>query len=299
MNQTENNVYDYLLYYLSHEGTLPWEKFKDAVTRLTQNQKSHKPFTYLKSIARLGHLDYDPMNLSKVAIAIAPAALVETAVENRYVLVGSRTPDLINKVNKCVSETGGKMHIKSDRYAPATFVLNDLTDDSFTEIERLCIHISRVFSAKLSKRLPTPIRTCLPKIDIPLTDPLKLFNLMSLEYESNIQHRGNGLYEIPQYGPSLYILKSGTDKRKVPRDWGEWLALSNDGRTVGFISYVEKSKTLFVKYPLRLPLIIDRCTTLCSGFPPQLKGNFFHYSDVPAGVAYQLTKSLNQKWEKV
>ena len=95
---------------------------------------------------------------------------------------------------------------------------------------------------------------------------------MSLEYESNIQHRGNGLYEIPQYGPSLYILKSGTDKRKVPRDWGEWLALSNDGRTVGFISYVEKSKTLFVKYPLRLPLIIDRCTTLCSGFPPQLKG---------------------------
>ena len=297
MNQTENNVYDYLLYYLSHEGTLPWEKFKDAVTRLTKNQKSHKPFTYLKSIARLGHLDYNPAKLSHVAIA--PAALVETAVENRYVLVGSRTPDLINKVNKCVSETGGKMHIKLDQYAPATFVLNDLTDGSFTEIERLGIHISRAFSAKLSKRLPTPIRTCLPKIDIPLTDPLKLFNLMSLEYESNIQHRGNGLYEIPQYGPSLYILKSGTDKRKVPRDWGEWLALSNDGRTVGFISYVEKSKTLFVKYPLRLPLIIDRCTTLCSGFPPQLKGNFFHYSDVPAGVAYQLTKSLNQKWEKV
>ena len=161
MNQTENNVYDYLLYYLSHEGTLPWEKFKDAVTRLTKNQKSHKPFTYLKSIARLGHLDYNPAKLSHVAIA--PAALVETAVENRYVLVGSRTPDLINKVNKCVSETGGKMHIKLDQYAPATFVLNDLTDGSFTEIERLGIHISRAFSAKLSKRLPTPIRTCLPK----------------------------------------------------------------------------------------------------------------------------------------
>ena len=291
MNQTENNVYDYLLYYLSHEGTLPWEKFKDAVTRLTQNQKSHKPFTYLKSIARLGHLDYDPMNLSKVAIAIAPAALVETAVENRYVLVGSRTPDLINKVNKCVSETGGKMHIKSDRYAPATFVLNDLTDDSFTEIERLCIHISRVFSAKLSKRLPTPI-------DIPLTDPLKLFNTMSLEYESNIQHRGNGLYEKPQYGPSLYILKSGPDQRKVPRDWGEWLALSIVGRIVGFVSYVEKNKTLFVKCPLHLPLIIDRCATLCSGLPPELKDHFFHYSDVPAGVAYHITKSLHQKWRE-
>ena len=299
MNQTENNVYDNLLYYLSHEGTLPWEKFKDAITYLTQNQKSHKPFTYLKSIARLGHLDYDPMNLSKIGIVIAPATLVETAVENRYILLGSRTPDFINKVYQCVLETGATVCQQSEKYAPTTFVLSGLTDASFTRLKRLGVHISKVFSAKLSKLLPTPIRTVFPRIDIPHTDSRKLFNLTSLEYEPNIQHRGNGLYEIPQYGPSLYILKSGTDQRKVPRDWGEWLALSNVGRTGGYVSYVKNNNILCVKTPLNLPLIIDRCATLCSGFPPEKRGSFYHYSDVPAGVAYQITKSLNQNYEVI
>ena len=298
MIQTENNVFDYLLYYLSHEGRLPWNGFKDAVTRLADNQNQHKPSTYLKSLARLGHIDYDPMNLTKVAIVIAPATLVETSVENRYVLVGSRTPDFINDVNQCVMETGARMSQQSEKYAPTTFVLSDLTDVSFTEIERLGIHISKAFSAKLSRRLPTPTRTCFSRIDMSHTDSLNLFNLESLEYEPNVQHYDNGLYEIPQYGPSLYILKSGTDLRKVPRDWGEWLALSNVGRTGGYVSYVTNNETLCVKTPLNLPLIVDRCATLCSGFPPKLKRNSYCYSDVPAGVAYQITKSIHQDSEE-
>ena len=300
MNQIENNVFDYLLYYLSHQGTLPWVRFKEVVAGLENFQNHCNPFTYLKSLARLGHIDYDPMNLTKVAIVIAPATLVETSIENRYVLVGSRTPDFINEVSRCVSDTGTKMDQQSEKYAPTTLVLSVLTDTSLTEIERLGIHISRNFSAKLSRLLPTPILTFFPRIDPLYMDSLELFNLMSLEYDPNIQHRGNGLYKIlPQYGPSVYILKTGPDQRKVPRDWGEWLALSNAGRTVGFVSYVEKNKTLCVKTPLNLPLIVDRCATLCSGIPPELKGGFFHYSDVPVGVAYQITKSLHQNWEVI
>ncbi len=299
MNQTENNVFDYLLYYISHQGRLPWNALKDAVIRLTDNQNQYKPSTYLKSLARLGHVDYDPMNLTKVAIVIAPATLVETSVENRFVLVGSRTHDFINEVNECVLDTGAIMDKQSEKYAPTTLVLSDLTDTIFTRLEELGIHISKAFSAKLSKLLPTPIRTTFPRINMPHMDSLKLFNLESLGYEPNIQHYGNGLYEIPDYGSNLYILKTGPDRRKVPRDWGEWLALSNAGRTGRFVSYVEKNKTLCVKYPLHLPIIIDRCATLCSGFPPELKGNFYHYLDVPSGIAYQITKSLYQGWEAI
>ena len=68
MNQTKSNIYDKLLYYLSHEGVLRWEKFKDGINRLTQNQERHDPSTYLKSLAQLGHLDYNPAKLSHVAI---------------------------------------------------------------------------------------------------------------------------------------------------------------------------------------------------------------------------------------
>ena len=297
MNQTEINVYDKLLYYLSHVGELRWEKFKNSIDNLTHNHRKLNPSTCLKSLGRLGHLEYDPMKLS--VVAITPAALVETAVENQYVLVGSRTPTFLKEINKCVSDIGGKLQTKLARYAPTTIILSNLTDTSFTEIESLDIHISRAFSAKLSKRLPKPKRTSFLQIDTPLPASLKKFNLNTLKYEPyNQPQRGNGVYEIPQYGPSLYILKSSSDQRKVPRDWGAWLTLFTAGRTTGLVSYVDKSQTWHVKYPLQVPLILDRCATLCSGLPPKLLRNgFYYYSNVPKGVAYQLTKSLQQKWE--
>ena len=90
MNQTEINVFDGLLYYLSYLVELNWEKFKDAIKRLAKDNPNYKDSTYLTVLARLGHLDYDPMNLDK--IVIAPPVLVETVAEDRYVLVGSRSP---------------------------------------------------------------------------------------------------------------------------------------------------------------------------------------------------------------
>ena len=300
MNKTENNVYDNLLYYLSHEHTLPWKKFKEGINCLTQNQKPHEPSTYLKSLARMGHIDYDPMNLSKVAITIAPAVLIDTAVENRYVLVGSRTPTFLEKVKKCVADIGGKFNIKPDRYAPKTIVLSDLTKTSFSEIESIGIHIRLSFSAKLSELLPIPKPADFPRDNTNLPDPVNKFNLDNLKFDPYNQRQwNNGLYEIPQYGPSVYILKSGADQHRVPRDWGIWFTLSNHRKTTKFVTYNKGTETLGVRVPLNMPVILDRCATLCSGFSPELKGDFFHYSDVPAGVAYQITKSLHQKWGNV
>lgn len=298
MNQSEINVYDKLLYYLSHAGELRWEKFKDAINRLTDNQQRFNPSTYLQSLGRLGHLDYDPMELTRVVIA--PSALIDTAVENRYVLVGSRTPAFLGEIKNYVADTGGKWYTKFNKYAPTTIVLSDLTDASLTKIENLGIHVSRAFSAKLSEILPKPKHTDFPRqTEMSFPDSVKKFNLKTLKYEPDNQWRGNGVYEIPQYGPSVYILRSGSDQRKVPRDWGIWLTFAAVGRTTGLVSYVGKTRTWCVAIPLQVPLIIDRCATLCSGFPPELKSNFYHYSDVPIGVACQLTKSLYQDWEVI
>ena len=297
MNETKSNVFDKLLYYLSHEGELSWGKFKDAINRLTDNRERFEYSTYLKSLARLGHIDFNPLKLSHVAIA--PAVVVETAVEDRYVLVGSRIPDFLEEIKKCVSGTGGEFQSISERYAPATIVLSKLTGKAFSYLESLGVHISQSFSARLSSLLPCPKRTSFPQIKRELPDSLRKFNLDTLEYEiENHSPRNEGLYEIPQYGPDVYILKSGSDQRKVPRDWGEWLALSTSGRTTGLISYEKKSQKWCVKTRLLVPLILDRCATLCSGFPPKGSGSFVCYSDVPAGIAYRLTKSLYQEdWE--
>ena len=299
MDQTEINVFDKLLYYLSHEGEVSWTKFKDAIDKLTGNQRRFEYMsTYLKYLARLGHLDYDPMQLSHVTIG--PSVLIETAVNNRYVLVGNRTPALLKEVEKCVSDIGGKLRSESTNNAPATIILSDLNETSFTEIEKLDIHISLEFSAKLSQLLPKPKRSSFPSSDTPLSESRKKFNHKTLKFEPfNQRQQGNGLYEISQFGRNIYILKSGNDQRRVPRDWGTWLALSDAGKTSKLVYYRKKYHRWYVKSPLQIPLILDRCATLCSGFPPELKGNFFHYSDVPAGIAYQLTKSLHQNWEEV
>ena len=297
MNQTETNVFDGLLYYLSHIGKLDWEKFKDAVKNLTRGEPNLKYSTYLTSLARLGHLDYDPTNLDKVVIA--PPVLVETAVKDRYVLLGSRSPNFLQEIKECVSKTGGKFYSSSEQYAPTTIILSELTQVSFSTVESLGIHLSRAFSAKLSEVLPIPKRTNFQQIEAPLSNSWNKFNIKTLKYEKDSHFLDDGLYEIPQYGPDVYVLKSGPDQRRVPRDWGEWLLLSTSGRTTGLISYKKKSRTWCVNRNLLVPLIVGRCATLCSGFPPKLGSGFFCYSDVPVGIAYQLTKSLYQNWEVV
>ena len=208
---------------------------------------------------------------------------------------------LLKKSKNVFSTPEEKLCKKLDRYAPITIVLSDLTEVSFTEIESMGIHISHAFSAKLSKILPTPKHTGFPQDNTILPDLLNKFDFKTLKFEPyNQRQRRNGLYEIPRYGPSIYVLKSGSDQRKIPRDWGTWLTLFTAGRTRGLVSYVKKSRIWCVNYPVPLPLIVDRCATLCSGFPPKLlKNYFYHYFDVPIGVAYQLTKSLHQKWEIV
>ena len=213
---------------------------------------------------------------------------------------GVGPPDFLEEVKKCVSKTGGKLCLIPERYAPTTIMLSGLTKVSFTEIENLGIHISREFSAKLSNILPTPKCTSFPQIETPLFNASNKFNIDTLKYEKNDNFMDdNGLYEIPQYGPNIYILKSGSDQRKIPRDWGEWLLFSTLGTTTGLIFYEKKSQTWCVKRNLLVPLFVDRCATLCSGFPPKQKGDLICYSDVPIGIAYRLAKSLYQNWEAV
>ena len=294
----ETNVFDTLLHYLSHVGKMRWETFKEAVNRVTGNQQRLKyATTYLKILARLGHLDYNPTNLSGTGVVIAPAVLVETAVANRYVLVGSRTPSLLRALQTCVAAVGGEVQSTSEPYAPTTIVLSELSDGILSAVERLDIHVSRAFSARLSNVLPVPKRTRFPQDNTSLLDLQDKFNPRTLKYEPDTSRlRSDGLYKIAQHGPAIYVLKTGADQRRVPRDWGEWQVLS---RTPGLIAYERETLTWRVKRHLRLPLIVERCATLCSGFPPKPKKRFTYYPDVPAGVAYRLTKSLYQKWEAV
>lgn len=297
MNRVKTNVFDGLLYYVSHIGKVSWEDFKQAIRRLTtKGNPGFKAFTYLISLARLGHLDYNPMKLSHVAIA--PSVLVETAIKNQYILVGSRGPCFLDEVKKCVSENGGKVQQIPEKYGPITVLLSELTEEALSTLESLGIHISREFSAKLSQILPRPRLMNIQPESFLSANLEKKFNPATLNYEPVAPTRTitDGLYQISRYGPYVYILRYGSHQRRVPRDWGEWYVLA---RTPGLISYQEEFQMWRVKRKLILPLLVDRCATLCSGLSPKLRNGFYCYRNVPIGIAYQLTKSLYQDWEVV
>ena len=301
----EINVFDRLLYYLSHVGELSWEKFKDAVENLkdgardlTEGQRQSKETTYLSILARFAHIDYDPIRLDRVFIA--PPTIVETADRKRFVLVGSRTPDFLKEIAKCVSESGVKLEWNPKRYAPTTIVLSELPETSYRDIESLGIQVSCAYSAKLSSILPSPERRSFLKYEAPPLDSISKFDFKTLEFKPvNNSLRDDGLYEIPQFGRNVYVLKTGSDERRVPRDWGVWLFLYACDRTAGWISYEPDSQTWGVNRKLLVPLLVDRCATLCSGFPPYPKGNWWCYADVPVGIAFRLTKAIYQNWEVV
>lgn len=295
MSREEINIFDGLLYYLSHIGGLSWDAFKQTIKRLTRDNPDFKISTYLTALARLGHLDFDPMKLSYVTIA--PAVLVETMIENRYVLVGSRVPSYVEEVKKCVSGNGGKFRLIPEKYAPMTIVLSKLTEKAFSDLESLNVSISWEFSVKLSQILPRPRLMNFQREPSFVANLVKKFNPATLDYKSvDPDEVPDGLYQISQHGPDIYALRYGNYQRKVPRDWAEWNVLAG---TPGLISYREKSQTWQVRSKLLMPLIVDRCATLCSGYPPKWRGNFVSYPDVPIDIAKRLTKSLYQDWEVI
>ena len=293
MNQNHSNFLDELFYYLSHLGKIRWEKFKQGFECLNKNDKNSKGASYyLKPLASVGHLEYDPAILDWVYVA--PATLVETATPNQYVLVGSRTPDLILKIEETVLSKGGKFYRIPEVDAPTTIFLRDLTEASIQEIEGMGIHISRNFSAKLSCILPNLRLDSFDQDKSILNTPIEKFNIGSLKYEGNPPDISAGLFRILDYGRYTHFLKLNHIQRKVSPEWGTWLIL-RAFRENKLIYYNKEQQILRVK--LAMPLLANRCAVLCSGRVSIWKNGFYCYSNVPNEIASRIAKSLNQQLE--
>ena len=295
MNQNHSNFLDELLYYLSHLGKMRWEKFKQGFECLNRDNKNPKGASYyLRPLTSVGHMEYDPAILDWVYVA--PATLVEIATANQYILVGSRTPDLISKIEATVLSKGGKFYRIPEVDAPTTIFLSDLIEASIQEIEGMGIHISRKFSAKLSCILPNLRLDNFDQDKSILKAPIEKFNIGSLKYEGNPPDISEGLFRILDYGRHIHFLKLNNIQRKVPREWGEWLIL-RAFRKNKLICYNKEQQILQVKSPLIVPLLANRCAVLCSGRVPIRKNEFYCYSNVPIEIASRIAKSLNQQLE--
>lgn len=296
MSQNHSNFLDELLYYLSHLGKMRWEKFKQGFESLKRDNKNPKSVSYyLRPLTSVGHMEYDPVILDWVYVA--PATLVETATANQYILVGSRTPDLVSKIEETVLSKGGKFYRIPEVDAATTIFLRDLTELTIQKIEGMGIHISSEFSAKLSCILPNLQLDSFDEDKSILNASIEKFNTDTLRYDNNSSDISDGLYRILNYGRHIHFLKLNNIQRKVPREWGEWLIL-RAFRKSKLIRYEKEQQILQVRWPLTLPLLLNRCAVLCSGHAPKWKNGFYCYPNVPIEIASRIAKSLNQQLEE-
>ncbi len=296
MRQNRTRFLDELLYYLSHLGKMPWVKFKQGIECLNRDNKNPQSDSfYLKSLASVGHLEYDPAILDWVYVA--PPVLVETATPNQYVLAGSRTPDFISKIEKTALSNGGKLHRIQEVVPVTTIVLRDLNEASIKEIEGCGVHISIKFSKKLSCILPNLRLNSFAPDESMLSTPIEKFNIETLKYENNSSNISEGLFRIMNHGRYTHFLKLNNIQRIVPPEWGAWLIL-RAFRKSKLIYYKKEQNILQVKFPLTLPLLANRCAVLCSGHIPTLKNGFYCYRNVPIEIADNIAKSLNQQLEE-
>ncbi len=294
MSQIHSNFLDELLFYLSHFGKMRWDKFKQGIKSLKiDDQNSKTDSFYLKSLTSVGHLEYDPAILDWVYVA--PTTLVETATANQYVLVGSRTPDLLLKIEKIVLSKGGKFCRIQEVNIPTTIFLRNLTEAAILEIKNMGIHISREFSAKLSCILPNLQLSSFDQDKSILNAPIEKFNIGSLKYEGN-PDISEGLFRILDYGRYIHFLKLNNIQRKVPPEWGAWLILCAF-RKNKLIYYNKGQQTLRVKSRPSMPLLANRCAVLCSGRVPKWINGYYCYPNVPIEIASRIAKSLNQQLE--
>ena len=295
MRQNRTRFLDEVLYYLSHLGKMPWVKFKQGIECLNRNNKNPKSDSfYLKSLGSLGHLEYDPAILDWVYIA--PAVLVETTTPNQYVLAGSRTPDLISRIEQITLSYGGKFHRIRDVDAASTIVLPDLNKASIKEIEACGVHICGEFSKKLSCILPNLRLNSFEPDESMLSTPIEKFNISTYEYKSKPSDISEGLFRVLIHGRYTHFLKLNNIQRIVPPEWGSWLLL-RAFRKSKLIYYKKEQNILQVKFPLTLPLLANRCAVLCSGRIPTLRSGFYCYRNVPIEIADNIAKSLNQTLE--
>ena len=272
-----------------------WEKFKQGFECLNRDNKNPKGVSYyLRPLTSVGHMEYDPAILDWVYVA--PATLVETATANQYVLVGSRTPGLIVKIEKTALSEGAELCRIPEVEVPTTVFLRDLTEASIQKVEGIGIHISRKFSEKLSCVLPNLQLDSFDQDKSILNAPIEKFNVDTLKYDNNPSNISDGLYRILNYGRHIHLLKLNNIQRKVPREWGEWLIL-HASRKNKLIYYNKEQQTLQVKSPLIMPLLANRCAVLCSGRVPKWINGDYCYPNVPIEIASRIARSLNQQLE--
>lgn len=274
----------------------------------------------IRNLDSLAYCEFDfdsrTVFMCKPALVLLPACGLPKAL-----LVGSRTPELIEKLKAAVKENRAKSKIQVITPAAAHSPVPSALHIHATDIEILKEVANK---AGIDCDLTSPAAWNIAQMSIKLnemegklnyekqTEPewhKRIFitdRLVFSGYETEQEHKKLAEYRHPVTKQLYHWIWNGDQAAQVSRDWGRYMILAKLGNSI--LMYDDKLFRLAVPITVPLPCLLARAAALCSGTVPASTLSFGEktgsipprhplqvYSCVPPEIARLIADKLEQK----
>lgn len=314
-----------LVYALSSKAQHSWGKFKEIFSMVCEDQERNGEkldFIYsrlqtVRFLSDLGFCEFDFYNGS-VYMCQPRLISIPTFGVPEAILIGARTPKLVEQLKKSVKTAGDKANISIEKNIgnlPDLVKIVSLDNSTLIKIANDC---------GILQNLGTPTAWNLANFSSTLSEFQRQLKFDKAA-DPNLERRTFSIAELnfvrgagdpeaseklveykPQYGNRVYWIWEGEKAAEINREFGQYLLLNLRGVNVLF--YDRKTNRMGIPATAPLPLILARSAALCSGLVPRTidieiplsqgrsrRSLISVYSNIPEVVAKKIADKLSQK----
>ena len=317
---------DQLLYVVSAKKEMSWKSFKEAFDCLYPLQADSsdgerdgikfKRFQTVRALGSLGHCEVDfKGNGDKVYAAPSVLVRLPCAGFPQAMLAGARSPQTIQKLSEACKSIGHHVNLEVTQQ-PGELVLVPkrvtVQAEDVRELEAIAKFLKIPFmetpSAWSLLHFAASIDDYLATLqwsnETELTWKCKIFDPSSLQFRSFPETDTDirlSQYSHPVQNTQIHYLWKEGRCTKIDRDWGRYVVLKTLRRNV--LVYDQRRFIMAVPVGAKLPRLLERALTLCSGyvttlveslpFSPTIKG-FNLFRAIPPQIAEMAAAKLGQ-----
>lgn len=320
---------DILLYVLSSWRETSWTTFRKSFDELHRRQLAtgHDAVVgdaalfrsrTLRMLVSLGHVDmsFGPTGAGTIVVCNPALVALPGPGVRRAVLVGARSPALVEKLRKAALDTSASLAVhpqgSSAPFAPSRIEVQASNIESFEKLAKIIgIPFSRFTPARAIARWSGSVDEYLARLIWAPNDDLNWyrqdFDQVSLRFASPDGEQA--VIRLSRYQDPIretwryYRLFRGQEFATVNPDWGRYIVLSHQQRQV--FEFDRTNSVVRVPTWVPLPVLLSRALVLCSGRSPvlgrtgELKEKRFGlrfdvYEGIPPSVANVVARKLGQ-----
>jgi len=291
-----------LIYAMSTRGSVTFEEFNSLFRMVyapgLADQKDSMDIDirrqFIRLLDSLGYCEFD-FAARRVYMCDPAFVLLPSYGLPKAVFAGARTPLLIKKIKEYVRNNKDKIMIhyvsqNTFEFAMPTMVYIEAVGvDNIKELAENCgisadLDQPAAWSlASYSASLDEVVMTANFRPFAGLDWRRRFFSIDRLTFSSQESNPRGSMtlveYKNPINQQSKHLILKNESAAEVDRDWGRYIALSNNKKQV--ILYNEKLQKLIAPVTVPMPRLLSRAVVLCTGLAPKIITIFSRIGDIP------------------